>query len=456
MEFNMKKIKVGMVVEGTVFMVTEDSVHLDFGSYAEGVIYKSGLSLKEIKSCKDLVKEGDVLQATITKIDDMNQQILLTRRDVLKQEQLQKVNTFIETTPSFEAKVRKSTRGGLVLDYQGVELFLPTGQIDTAFVNQEDFLNQKLTVTVIENDGRKIVVSRRKIIEETLKQNIKQEFDSLNIGDEVTAEVVKLAEFGAFVKLNHVQGLIHKSELSHHRTEKVSDEVNVGDTVTCEVISKAKGKLGLSIKKRLKTPWQLFSEKAKIGDEITGTVVRKMATGMLIEVERDVVGIIMKKDYSWDPRTNLAGEVQVGSPLTLKILSMDPDNRKMSLSKKHLDYNPWKDITIKEGQEVSGTVDELQSRGALVEVHGVKAFLPISEISSEHITEVNQVLKVGEVINAVVKEVDKEEWKMVISIKDLVEGKQRSEYEAYLKTEEKATNPTLGDMFKEQLEKYKK
>jgi small subunit ribosomal protein S1 len=263
-------------------------------------------------------------------------------------------------------------------------------------------------------------------------------------------------KFGAFVQLNKIQGLVHVSELSHHRITNVEDVVTLGQEIEVKVISKKNGKIGLSMKALQKTPWEIYAETHKPGDEVQGKIVRKMATGMLVEVAKDVVGIINKKDYSWDPKENLAGEVEVGSELNLKILSMEAKKRRMSLSKKHLEYNPWKDVTVKVGEEVSGTVEELQSRGALVKVQGVKAFLPIGEIKEERVNEIAQVLKVEDVIKAVVTKLDKEDWNMVISIKQLEETKQRAEFEDYLETEESVSNPTLGDLFKDELEKFKK
>ena len=128
----------------------------------------------------------------------------------------------------------------------------------------------------------------------------------------------------------------------------------------------------------------------------------------------------------------------------------------MSLSKKHLEYNPWKDVSVKVGEEVSGQVVELQSRGALVEIQGVKAFLPIGEIQTERVQEVGQVLKLEQVVNGIVTALDKQMWKMTISIKQLVEGKERAEFEKYLKTEEQVSNSTLGDLFKDKLDEFKK
>jgi len=452
----MKKIKVGMIVEGKVFMVTDDSVHVDLGAHAEGVIYKKGMALEEIKSCKDLVKEGDVLQAKVTKMEDENQQVLLSRIDFLRDEKREKFNEQITSAEKFSAKVVNVNKGGLELKYEGIDLFMPNSQIDLKRVNAEDFKGQVLECTVIERKGRKVVVSRRKVLEREQRLGRKEAFDKINVGDKVTGTVTKIMDFGAFVELGGVQGLVHRSQVSHHRSDKHDELLSEGMEVTTEVISKDKGKIALSMKSLQETPWQVFSKTAKVGDEVTGKIVRKMANGMLVEIARDVVGIINKKDYSWDPRTNLAGEVEVGHELTLKILSMDLKNRKMSLSKKHLDYNPWKDVTVKLGEEVSGTVEELQSRGALVKVQGVKAFLPIGEIQEERVNEIAQVLKVDDVVKAVVTNIDKNEWKMSISIKQLEETKQRAEFEGYLESEEKVSNATLGDLFKDELEKFKK
>ena len=456
MEFNMKRIKVGMIVEGTVFMVTDDSVHLDFGAHAEGVIYKKGMALEEIKSCKDLVKEGDTLSAKITKIDDENQQVLMSRKDILMEEKRATMTQEAVGADTFNAKVKKITRGGLVMDYNGVECFLPASHIDFKRVELDDYKGKTLEVTLLEQKDRKIVVSRRKVLEMQRRQARKDAIDSVNVGDKVEGKVVKLMDFGAFVDLGEVQGLVHKSQISHYRTDKVEDVLKEGQVVQTEVISKDKGKIGLSMKSLQETPWTIFEKNNKVGDEVTGKIVRKMANGMLVELDRDVIGIIGKKDYSWDPKVNLAGEVEVGDTLTLKILTMDVKNRKMSLSKKHLEYNPWKDVSVKVGEEVSGTVVELQSRGALVEIQGVKAFLPIGEIQSERVQEVGQVLKLEQVVNGVVTALDKQMWKMTISIKQLVEGKERAEFEQYLKTEEEVSNSTLGDLFKDKLEGFKK
>ena len=456
MDFEMKKVKVGMVVEGKVFYVTDESVYVDLKAFSEGVIHKKALTLDEINSCKDIVKEGDMITAKIRRIDrDDPQQILLSRIDILRDEKRNKYGDLVGKNERIKVKVKLITKGGLVVVHDGVEMFMPLSQIDTKRVEAADFENKTLECTIIETGYRKIIVSRRRLLEEDLRIQKEEEFKTFKIGQVLEGKVVRVVDFGAFVSIGVTEGLVHISQISHHQVTKVSDVLSVGDTVKVEIIRLDKKRVGLSIKKLLKTPWQLYAEEHKVGDKITGKIVRKMAKGMLVEVARDVVGLISSNDYSWDPKTNLAGEVEVGSELELQIISINPENRKMGLSKKHLSYNPWNDVTVKNGEEVSGIVEEIQARGAIVKIQGVKAYLPIGEISAERVDKVSDVLKFEEVIKVLVLEVDKKEWKMVVSIKQLLDEKQKKEFAEYLKTEEKAQKTTIGDLFGDKLKDLK-
>ena len=177
---------------------------------------------------------------------------------------------------------------------------------------------------------------------------------------------------------------------------------------------------------------------------------------MLVEVAKGVIGVISKRDYSWDPRFNLAADTEVGNELTLKITDLNVTDKILTLSKKHLEYNPWQDVTVKENDEVMATVKELQTNGALVSIQGVNAFLPIGEISTERVNQVSDALKVEDAINVIITKLDKRNWKMVVSKKQLTEQKAHDEYAKYLETEEQVSNTTLGDLFKDQLDKFKK
>ncbi|MBN2604197.1 MAG: S1 RNA-binding domain-containing protein, partial [Bacilli bacterium] len=395
MNFKMNKVKVGMIVEGTVFLVTDETVYLDIESYADGVIHKKALALGDIESCKDVCKVGDVLRAKINRIDTDVQQILMSRIDILKEENVKSVQSLAKSNERILAFVKSVNGGGLSLTYQGVELFMPASMIDIDNVNPADFVNKTIECKIIEADQRRITASRRVILEEELRNKKAKEYSELKVGQTITGKVTKIAAFGAFVQVGSNEGLIHISQLSHHQTADVTEVVKEGDEVTAQIISLEKRRIGLSIKALQKTPWVIFGDENNVGDVVTGKVTRKSGQIMFIEVARDVVGILNSKDYSWDPHDNLAGEVNVGDELELQILSLDVEKRRMALSKKHLDYNPWNDVTVKVGEEVSGTVEELQSRGALIKIQGVKAFLPITEITGEHVHQVSDALKLG-------------------------------------------------------------
>ncbi|MEC9484793.1 MAG: S1 RNA-binding domain-containing protein [Candidatus Izemoplasma sp.] len=455
MEFKMTIPKRGKIVKGTVFLVKDKECYVDIKAPKDGIIYKEHLTLEEIDSCKDVVNEGDELEFKITNVDDESSQILLSRIAVLRREKRKEFDEFAKKDEIFEAKVVKTNNHGLILRYKGVELFMPASHIDVKRVRIDDFKGKTLECKVIEHNNRRSVVSRKVVLREKLKQEKKEEYDNIEVGDVFTGKVVNVLDFGAFISIGKNDGLLHRSQISHYRVNNAKEVINVGDEVKVEVISKDKGKIGLSAKKLKPTPWQEFAEDHKVGNEVEGTIVKKMANAMLLEVAKEVVGIMNEKDYSWNPKDNLAGEVEEGDTLNVKILSIDTKKRRMSLSKKHLEYNPWKDVSVKVNEEVSGTVKEIQQNGAIVEVQGVNAFLPIGEISDEHVDEIANHIKVDEAINALVTELDKRNWHMKISIKALKNKKERETFKQYKKEEKTMNAPTLGEMFKEKFDDLK-
>ncbi len=455
-------IQEGNKVTGEVYDVKDNEVIVVIeGASTEGTIYLNNLTTKDVASAKDVVSKGDTIEAIVKKKDDEAGVLLLSRIDIERDQIFEDLQNKFQNEESFETKVKEHNKGGLIVRAHGMEMFMPAREVSTEYTDDlTQFKGQTLEVKLIEISKRKIVVSHRAVLRDKQKEEKKKQLESVQVGGEFKGTVTKLMPYGAFVKLNEypeVEGLLHVSQISHHRIGKPSDVLSVDDEIDVKVVDAKGQKRGLSKKALEKTPWQIFAEEHKVGDKVQGKVVKKMQFGILVEVAKDVAGIINKNDYSWDPRFNLAGNVTVGDEVEVQILSIDPDNQKMQLSKKHLEYNPWDDVSVKVGEAVSGEVKEFQNNGALVEVQGVYAFLPIGEIQDQRVEEVSDVLNKEDVINAKVLKFDRKKWQMVLSKKTHDEERQRDEYKKHLRDEnEEEQSQTLGELFAERFKDLKK
>lgn len=458
MDFNVKNVKEGNRIKGKVYKVGKNEVLVDINYTTEGTIYLNELTNKPVDSAKEIVNEGDVIELIVKKVDDEKGIVLLSRLELEEAEAFEIIQKYFDSDETFEAKVLKITKGGLVLAALGYErMFMPLSEVSTEFIDSLDgYYGKVLKVRVIEIKRNKVIVSHKAVLKDQQKEEKKAELENIKEGDVLEGKVSKILPYGAFIRFGQVDGLLHISEISHHNVKRVSDVLKEGQTVEVKVIEAKNNKRSLSMKALQKTPWEAFAEEHKVGDEVEGTIVKKMQFGMLVEVSKDVAGIVNKFDYSWNPRYNLAGEVNVGDKINVKIISIDVENRKMTLSKKHLEYNPWEDIEVKVGEAVSGQVKELQSNGALVEVQGVNAFLPIGEIVEKRIEHPKEVLSVDDVINGIVLKFDKRAWQMVISKMAYEEKQVRDEYKKYLRSEnKKEQSQTLGELFADKLKNFK-
>ncbi|HOO44571.1 MAG TPA: S1 RNA-binding domain-containing protein, partial [Bacillota bacterium] len=329
-------------------------------------------------------------------------------------------------------KVKKAVKGGLLLDYHGVEAFLPESLISLRddSESKEDLVGQNIEARIIDitKNGRyeRIICNRKQLQYEAQKASEKAEYDQFKVNDILKGTVTNITEYGAFVKLGEfTEGLVHISEVSQYRVKKVEEYLEVGQEIEVKII-KIKGKrISLSIRALQETPWELFLKKHKVGDKVTGTIVRKMQYGMLIEVEKEVVGLLNRFDYSWNPEENLAGSVEVGDTLEVKITSIDKQKKQFALSKKHLEYNPWADLKFKRGEKVSAEVKRIEEKGAILEVEGVEAYMPIGEVSVEHVNRIEDVFKLGDIVTAEIVEFNPKKWTLILSMKTIQDRKNR-------------------------------
>jgi small subunit ribosomal protein S1 len=449
--------RVGDIVTGTVVKVNREEVLVDINYSCEGVIYKDYLTLDKLASAEDILKEGDKIKVKVTqfKKGDESDSLLLSRIDILRDQLQDEVRSSLEVDKDYNFKVKKSVKGGLILDYKSIEAFLPDSLIflPSEENNKEALVGKTIEARIIEikqvRNRDKIVVNRKQLVYEGLKNQEKAEIESLNVDEVVKVKIERITDYGAFASISkHVDGLIHISEVSHYHVKNVNDYLSVGDEVEAKIIKIKGKKVSLSLKALQPTPWDEFLKKYKVGDKVEGKIVRKMQFGMLLEVEKEVVGLLNRFDYSWNPQENLAGTVEVGDTLEVEITSIDKKKQQFSLSKKHLEYNPWADLKLKKGELISATVLRAEEKGAVVGVEEVEGFLPISEISTERVNRVEDVLKVDDIITVEVLDFFPKEWKLVVSMKSVQEKKNRAEYESQLK-ENVSANQSLADLFKE-------
>jgi len=425
--------KVGDVVTGTVVNVGDSEVLVDIGYACEGVIYRNHVTSEKVDSLKDILSIGDQIKVKVTQFrqGDESDALLLSRLDIIKKEKLDKYREDLEINKDVTFKVKKAVKGGLLLDYHGIEAFLPESLIALKDEdNKDELIGKQIEARVIDvtQSGRfeRIIVNRKQLQYEAVKQAENEEFEKIQVNDIIKGKVTKITEFGAFVSLSdHVEGLVHISEVSRYRVKNVEEYLAEGQEVEVKVIKKKGKRISLSIAALQETPWNLFIKNYKVGDKVTGTIVRKMQYGMLVEIEKEVVGLLNRFDYSWNPDENLAGTVEVGSQVEVKITSINKEKQQFALSKKHLEYNPWADLKFKKGELVSAQVTRTEEKGAVLEIEGVEAYLPIGEISVERINRVEDVIKTGDIITTEIVEFNPRKWTLIVSMKSIQDKKNR-------------------------------
>lgn len=456
MEVNIPKV--GDIIKGTVVKVDKEEVLVDVGYMFEGTIFKEHLTLDKVEDATEVFSVGDEIEAKVTKIShgDDDNVLLLSRIEIEKNKIREQYRDDLEVDADVVARVKRAVKGGLLLDYHTIELFLPDSLITLGRISDEEkkkLVGKEIKVRIIdvrkERRRTKYIANRKTIEYDEAKAKEQEEIDQLEVGQVIKGTVTNTVKFGAFVRVTeNVEGLVHISELSHHHVDKTEDVLSVGDEVEVKII-KIKGKrISLSIKALQESPWEKFLKEHKVGDKVTAKVVKKMGYGMLMEVEPDVVGLLNRYDYSWNPNDNLAGRVEEGDELEVEITSINEDKKQFTLSKKHLEYNPWADLKIKRGDFVSATVKEIKEKGAVVEVEEVEGFLPIGEISKEHIDKVEDVLSVDDIMTVEVKQFNPKQWKLIVSLKDVEEKKNRKAFEKELNKNVSASQ-SLADLFED-------
>ena len=418
-----KDVKEGEIIKGKIVGIQGDNVILDVGFKSEGTIPKADFTAGEE------IKIGQDVEIVIESVEDGEGNLVLSKKRADFLRIWNKVVNSYETGEIMQGKILKRIKGGMVVDLMGIEAFLPGSQIDIRPVRDFDaFVGQTMDFKVVKINipTENVVVSHKVLIEEEISDQRKAILDSLDKGQILEGIVKAITDFGVFVDLGGVDGLIHITDLSWGRINHPSEVVKLDEKIKVVVtdFDTDKKRISLSLKQLLPHPWDKIEEKYKIGDKVSGRVVSLTDYGAFIEIEKGIEGLIHISEMSWTLHIKHPSQfVSMGQVVEAVILSLDKDEKKISLGMKQLVPDPWTELMQKYpvGTKHTGIARNLTNFGVFVELEpGVDGLVHISDLSwTKKIRHPGEVVKKGEKIEVVVLSVDTEQRKISLGHKQI-------------------------------------
>ncbi|MBZ0180797.1 MAG: 30S ribosomal protein S1 [Melioribacteraceae bacterium] len=421
-----RDIKEGEIIKGKIVGISGDNVVLDVGFKSDGTI-----SRNEFTSTEEL-KLGEEVDIVIESVEDEEGNLILSKKraDFLKI--WGQIMDAYEQEKIIPGKILKRIKGGMVVDLLGIEAFLPGSQIDIRPVRDFDaFVGQTMDFKIVKINvpTENVVVSHKVLIEETIADQRKEILDGLEKGQILEGIVKAITDFGVFVDLGGVDGLVHITDLSWGRINHPSEVVKLDESIKVVVtdFDKERKRISLSLKQLLPHPWEEIDQKYKIGDKVSGRVVSLTDYGAFIEIEKGIEGLIHISEMSWTQHISHPSQfVSMGQVVEAVILSLDKNEKKISLGMKQLTPDPWQELLKKYpvGSKQKGVARNLTNFGVFVELEpGIDGLIHISDLSwTKKIRHPGEVVKKGEEIEVVVLGVDTEQRKISLGHKQVEEN----------------------------------
>ena len=414
------------VVEGTVIHITDRDAIIDINAKSEGVI-----SLNEFRYNPNLTV-GDKVEVLIDVREDATGQLVLSHRKARVIKAWDRVNAAHDTGEIVNGFVKCRTKGGMIVDVFGIEAFLPGSQIDVKPIRDYDqYVNKTMEFKVVKinHEFKNVVVSHKALIEADIELQKKEIISQLEKGQVLEGSVKNITSYGVFMDLGGVDGLIHITDLSWSRINHPSEVVELDEKINVVILDfdENKSRIQLGLKQLSKHPWDALGEDVKIGDKVKGKVVVIADYGAFIEVAEGVEGLIHVSEMSWSTHLRSAQDfVTVGDEIEAQILTLDREDRKMSLGIKQLTPDPWTDITKKYpvGSKHKGIVRNFTNFGVFVELEeGIDGLIYISDLSwTKKIKHPSEFCAVGDTLDVVVLELDVEGRKLSLGHKQTTDN----------------------------------
>jgi len=414
------------VVEGEVIHISDRDAIIDINAKSEGVI-----SLNEFRYNPDL-KVGDKVEVLIDVREDATGQLVLSHRKARVIKAWERVNNAHDTGEIVNGFVKCRTKGGMIVDVFGIEAFLPGSQIDVKPIRDYDqYVNKTMEFKVVKinHEFKNIVVSHKALIEADIEEQKKEIISQLEKGQVLEGIVKNITSYGVFIDLGGVDGLVHITDLSWSRINHPNEIVELDQKLNVVILDfdENKSRIQLGLKQLSKHPWEALGESVKVGDKVKGKVVVIADYGAFVEVEEGVEGLVHVSEMSWSTHLRSAQDfVSVGDEIEAEILTLDREDRKMSLGIKQLTPDPWTDITSKYpvGSRHTGIVRNFTNFGVFVELEeGIDGLIYISDLSwTKKIKHPSEFCNVGDKLDVVVLELDVEGRKLSLGHKQTEEN----------------------------------
>lgn len=419
---SLRDFKEGSIVKGRVLEMRAREVLVDIGYKSEGVI-----PMSEFDDVEDL-QIGDEVEVLLERLENDQGMVVLSKEKAAHKQNWDKIVKVFHGDGLIKGKVKAVVKGGLTV-YVGVEAFLPGSQIDVVPPKDlQQFVGNTYDFKIVKiNDDRKnVVLSRRELIEQERSEKRLKFMETVTVGNVVKGVVKNLTDFGAFIDLNGMDGLLHITDMTWGRLGHPSELLKVGQEIDVQVldINKEKERVSLGLKQTQKNPWDKIEERFPIGTKVKGKITNLVPYGAFVEVEEGVEGLIHVSELSWTKRITRPSDVlSLGQEVEAIVLGVNKEEQKISLGVRQLEPNPWDEIEHKYmiGKQVKGIVRNMTAYGAFVELEeGIDGMIHVSDLSwTRKINHPSEILKKADEIEAVVIDIDKTNQRISLGIKQL-------------------------------------
>ena len=419
----LSKVSEGEVIEGTVTAISKREVIVNIGYKSEGVIMAP-----EFRYNPDL-KVGDTVEVLVENPEDRKGQLILSHKKARQLRSWDEVNAAFNNNEIVKGYVKTRTKGGMIVDVFGIEAFLPGSQIDIKPIRDYDqFVDTTMDFKIVKinQEFRNVVVSHKALIEAELEAQKSEIIGKLEKGQVLEGTVKNITSYGVFVDLGGVDGLIHITDLSWGRVNHPEEVVSLDQKINVVILDfdETKKRIALGLKQLTQHPWDALDPNLKVGDKVKGKVVLIADYGAFVEIEPGVEGLIHVSEMSWSPRLRIAQDyLKVGDEVEAQILSLDREDKKMSLGIKQLTPNPWESIREKYpvGSKHTATVRNITNFGVFAELEeGVEGLIHVSDLSWNKLKHPSEAVAAGDTIEVVILDFDEANHNLSLGHKQLL------------------------------------